>query len=93
MTYTDLEKLVYNHLIACIALGGVLDTNDISLDLDLSKETVKGVLGSLTKKGLVDCDDGSDSSGIPVVWPIHENGEVGFLCDTMTRAEVLASKI
>ena len=93
MTYTDLEKLVYNHLIESIALGGVLDTNDISEDLQLPTATIKGVLGSLTKKGLVDCDDGSDSSGIPVVWPIHENGELGFLTDTMTKEEILASKI
>lgn len=86
MTFTHLEAQVFNLMVRESMAGGVLDTADIAEALSLPLNTVKGVLGSLTKKGKVDPDEG-DEFKPAVVWPVHPEHGPCFWGDFVSRSE------
>ena len=53
---TDLEKKVYEVVKNECWLEYSADVNTIADVTGLSKSVIKGVVGSLTKKGMVECD-------------------------------------
>lgn len=57
MKYTELETLVYNKLIDICYEGPESDCKDLSIALSLEVNTIKGVVGSLCKKGLIQVDE------------------------------------
>lgn len=86
MKLTALEIQVFNHMIDECYLEAYDTVNDISAATKLSVNVVKGVIGSLCKKGLV-LADGSELN--PVV-----NGEVfSFGCDDYSEDETEEFKL
>ena len=91
--YTPFETQVYNLMVDDMLIGGLVDVDELSEKTGLAVNSIKGVLGSLSKKGLIECEDGDNYRG-DVIWSIHrKTGEIGFWGDMMTREEALSAKI
>ena len=86
MKFTDLETRVFNLIATESMSGGLLDVPEIAEALNLTVPTVKGVIGSLTKKGKVDTDPG-DGDIPPCIWPIHPKYGPCFWGDLLTEEE------
>lgn len=88
MTFTKLEKEVFNLMAKEMASGGLLDVSEIAEKLNMTKNSVKGVVGSLVKKNKVEIDD-CDMDLPPCIWPIHPKYGVGFWADSWKSEEEL----
>jgi len=93
MLFTQNEAVIYNLMVDDMLIGGLVDVDELSEKTGLAVNSIKGVLGSLSKKRLIECEEG-DNIRADAIWPIHrKNGEIGFWADMMSREEVLSSKI
>ena len=95
--YTKLEKEVYNATLDFCFDNCEADVNDLSNITGLSTDTVKGVVGSLTKKGLVavgkERREGITYLSInPYVGEYRED-MVSYGCDEYSTSEFEALKI
>lgn len=86
MNYTELEANVFNLIAAESMKGGLYDVSEVAEALNLPVNTVKGVIGSLTKKGKVEPDDGDDYR-VPVIWPVHPIHGACFWTDMVSKEE------
>tara|TARA_Y100000310_G_C19955795_1_gene478951 strand:+ start:88 stop:384 length:297 start_codon:yes stop_codon:yes gene_type:complete len=95
--HTELEKKIFNAALDFCFDNCEADVNDLSSITGLNKDTVKGVVGSLTKKGLVGV--GKEKRGGKVYLSINpyvgEGREdiVSYGCDEYTADELEALKI
>jgi DNA-binding MarR family transcriptional regulator len=88
MKITELEKVVYNAILDTCYHECEADLIDIHESTGIKINSIKGVIGSLTKKGLVEVTkekrDGKIFLGIN---PINEDGFISFGCDTYSEEE------
>ena len=89
--FTDLEVDVFNLLARESMAGGLFDVKDIAELLKLPVATVKGVVGSLTKKGKVDPDQGETGFQAAVVWAVHPIHGATFWTDHVSQEEFEAA--
>jgi len=91
-TYTDLEKKVYNALIDFVEHEYSADLSDLSNSTGLKEDTIKGVIGSLVKKGKVVTEENIRAGRRFVDFhPFLEN--CSFLCDSYTNEEIQGLKL
>lgn len=90
--YTDLEKIVYNSLIDLVECEYSADLADLSESTGLSKNTIKGVIGSLVKKGKVETDEEVRGGKRFVdIFPALDNAS--FLCDHYYKEQIQGFKL
>jgi predicted transcriptional regulator len=91
-TYTDLEKKVYNALIDIVEYEFSADLTDLSESTGLTEDTVKGVIGSLVKKGKVDTDEEIRGGKRFVdIFPALDSSS--FLCDNYEENQIQGFKL
>ena len=91
-TYTDLEKKVYNALVDLVECEYSAGLQDLSAATGLTEDTIKGVVGSLVKKGKVDTDEEVRGGRRFVdIFPSLESGS--FLCDNYSRDQIQGFKL
>lgn len=91
-TYTELEKKVYNALIDFVSGDYSADLSDLSQSTGLTEETVKGVVGSLVKKGKVETEE--EVRGGKRFVDINPSLDcASFLCDNYSEDEIQGLKI
>lgn len=81
---TRLEKIVFNAVVSEATFDECGDVCSIAEVTNLSVESVKGVLGSLTKKNMVHCDS-EDSNG---VYPIISGNVECYLNDNFADSDI-----
>ena len=89
MTYTKLEVTVFNKLVDICAYCCDADVADLSNETGLSKNTIKGVVGSLVKKDLVVVGEETRERKIFLTINTIIDGEAfAFGCDNQTEEEI-----
>lgn len=88
VNFTQLETSVYNKALDHCFSEYSTDALELSKDLNISVNVVKGVLGSLTKKGMITVDQGENC------FPIIKGSEVfSFGWDNYDDSELQSFKI
>lgn len=91
-TYTDLEKKVYNALIDFVKWEFSADLTDLSNSTGLAEGTIKGVVGSLVKKGKIDTDEEvRGGTRFVDIFPSLESGS--FLADNYSEEQIQGFKL
>ena len=76
---TNLEKTIYDAAVKlCLAGEYSVDAKDLAAETKLDVKTVRGVMGSLVKKNLME-SDGADVRGGQVYYdafPMNADGEI-----------------
>jgi predicted transcriptional regulator len=94
MEYTNLEKTVFNALLEFCIDNPEADVHDLSSNTGLSKESIKGVVGSLVKKEIVQVGkDKRNGKDFNTINPIVNNELLSFGCDEYSEAEIESFKI
>lgn len=94
MEYTDLEKTVFNALVEFCVDNPEADVNDLSSDTGLAKDTIKGVVGSLVKKEIVQVGKEKRSGkDFMTINPIVNDELLSFGCDEYSEEEIESFKI
>lgn len=94
MEYTNLEKTVFNALVEFCIDNPEADVNDLSNNTGLSKESVKGVIGSLVKKEIVQVGKEKRSGKeFLTINPIINNELLSFGCDEYSEEDIKSFKI
>ncbi|MCF2901151.1 helix-turn-helix domain-containing protein [Pseudoalteromonas sp. OFAV1] len=92
--FTDLEKLVFNTLVDHCMDDVEADIDDLSLKTRLTVSTVKGVIGSLVKKGVVHVDsEKRDFKTFKTINPIIDGKTLSFGGDQYDQEEIDAYKL
>lgn len=95
MNITELERKVFNVIIDFCVDYPEADIKDLSDITSMSENSVKGVVGSLVKKGLV--STGEDIRGFNIKFktinPIIQGEAVGFMCDMFDESEIESFKL
>ena len=92
--YTDLEKKIFNALVDICMDDVESDVSDLSSETGLTKNTVKGVVGSLVKKGVVHVDkEQRDHRAFMTINPIVNGETLSFGCDQYDEEEIEEFKI
>lgn len=94
MEYTDLEKQVFNAALDICVDDYSADVRDIAHDTGLQPSVVKGVVGSLVKKGKLYV--GSENRGGELfndIFIVHPEWSGGFGCDHLSEDEIKALKL
>lgn len=92
--FTALEKKVYNSILDLCWDEVEADVRDIANDTGLEINTIKGVVGSLSKKDMLSFNEeirnGKKFLGI---WPIVNNEPISYGWDLFTQEEYSKFKI
>jgi len=90
MNFTALEKRVFNLLVEEMRGNGLINTREIAIALKLPNDTVRGVLGSLAKKGKVECEPTYRHHGNSpaLIWPVHPVIGACFWADSVSDDEI-----
>lgn len=100
--YTDLEKRVFNVVLAVSYDGASVEVAEVAEALGVSKATVKGAVGSLVKKGKVFTEErevvnfGKKNDVYHEIYPIFENHDEwggSFGCDVASFEEWMAERL
>lgn len=92
--YTELERIVFNALIDICMDAPEADVNDLSRYTDLPKDTVKGVVGSLKKKSVIEVgSERRDYRVFQTINPIINGDLLCFGCDHFDSSEVEKFKV
>lgn len=93
-TYTELEKKVFNAAVDLCMDECEASCEDISDYAEIDIKSVKGALGSLVKKGLVQV--GTDNRGgvdFSTIHPLIDGDLLSFGCDLYDDEEIEEYKI
>lgn len=93
-TYTNLEIRVFNEIVDLNCRGYGAEFTDLAANLGIPQSSLKGVLGSLVKKELIEVDKWEvEGRSYSEAFPIINGESKSHLHDFLTDAEINELKL
>jgi len=74
---TNNEQIALNSIMNICAKDFSAGVTSIAKEMDIKKESVKGIVGSLVKKDMIVCEEENRAGRVIYdIFPVNENGEI-----------------